>query len=218
VQAVIFDFGNTLFAHASLADTIVEASRNLGVDVDPEIAGRIALRIHDAAHTPEELALGRDLDASVWAARWPVIYSLADEVVEGAGAEIHRLMHAPDRWLPFAATADTVQRLHATGVRVGVLSNTGWDVRTVFRHHGLDRFIDAVALSYEIGAVKPQIVAFWRACDLLGVTPTHTLMVGDDTVADAGAARAGLRTLLLPLAEAGSDNGVGLVAELLTRT
>ena len=105
---------------------------------------------------------------------------------------------------------DLIQRL--------ILPTSGWDVRTVFRHHGLDGLVDAFALSYEIGAVKPQPEAFERACALLGADPSLTLMVGDDTVADAGAARAGLRTLLLPVVEAGSDNGVGLVAELFSRT
>jgi len=213
-RAVIFDFGNTLFANSDLSQTIADAFRNLGADVDPDIVGPLGMRIYDAAHTPEEWALGRDLDASVWAERWLVHYAIADEVIAGAGAEIYRLMHAPERWIPFATTADTLRRLHEAGVPVGVLSNTGWDIRTVFRHHELDQFIDAFALSYEIGCAKANPPAFWRACDLLGVTPTQALMVGDDTTADAGAANAGLRTLLLPLQEQGRDNGVGMVLRL----
>jgi FMN phosphatase YigB (HAD superfamily) len=218
VQAVIFDFGNTLFAHAPLPDTVVAAARSLGVELTLHHAVELAERIEQAAHTPEELALGRDLSTAVWAARWPALYGIADDVAPGMGLEIHRLMHAPDQWVPFVDTVFTLRRLHAAGVRVGVLSNTGWDVRAVFRHHELVRFVDAFALSYEIGAVKPQSEAFARACALLEVLPADALMVGDDTVADAGAARAGLRTLLLPVVPAGFDNGVGLAAQLFARS
>ena len=218
VQAVIFDFGNTLFAHASLADTIVVAAGRLDVALEHDRAVDLADRIERAAHTPEELSLGRDLDAEVWARRWPVLYGIADEVVAGMGREIDRLMHDPSEWVPFADSFYTVRRLHAVGIRVGVLSNTGWDVRAVFRRHGIDGFVHAFALSYEIGAVKPHSEAFARACALLDVDPVDALMVGDDIVADAGAARAGLRTLLLPVVAPAADNGVGLVAQLLTRT
>jgi len=213
---VLFDFGNTLFAHASLARTIELGARRCGAAVSFATALELARRIDRAAHAPEELALGRDLDAAVWSSSWQRLYAVADEVAAGVGDEVYRLMHDPAEWMPFEATKDTLRRLRGHGVRVGVLSNTGWDIRVVFDHLGLAGFIDTFVLSCEIGAVKPKAEAFVLACEQLGVEPSGVLMVGDDVVADIGACGVGLRTLLLPPAAAGSDNGIGLVAKLLT--
>lgn len=84
------------------------------------------------------------------------------------------------------------------------MSNIGWDLRPVFREHGLDGFVDAYVLSYEHGVAKPDERLFRTACEALGVTPRETLMVGDDVRADGGATAAGCALELverLPVAE-----------------
>ena len=98
-----------------------------------------------------------------------------------------------------------------------MVSNTGWDVRSVFEHHGLADLVSTFVLSYEVGCVKPGREMFDLACERLGRSAHEVLMVGDDPVADAGAAAAGLLTLLVPAAEPGVDNGLGAVQRLLTR-
>ena len=77
------------------------------------------------------------------------------------------------------------------GISVGVVSNIGWDLRPVFRAHGLDRFVDTYALSYEHGVRKPDPRLFRVACTALDVDPCTVLMVGDDRRADGGAAALG---------------------------
>jgi putative hydrolase of the HAD superfamily len=74
---------------------------------------------------------------------------------------------------------------------VGVVSNIGWDLRPVFRAHGLDPYVDAYVLSYEHGIQKPDPRLFKTACTALGVEPRDVLMVGDDRRADGGAAALG---------------------------
>lgn len=219
IGAVLFDFGNTLFAHAPLAATIVAAGRSLGRDVQPEWAAALAATIEQVAHTPDELARGRDLDDEVWRERWHVLYGLGDDLVPGLGAEVFRLMHEPAEWQPYASTVEVLATLRDAGVPIGVVSNTGWDVRTVFAHHLLTSHVDQFVLSYETDAVKPSRRIFDTACRRLGCAPDAVLMVGDDPVADAGAVRAGMRTLLLPALPPGADNGlagvVGLVGRVL---
>lgn len=211
LQGVLFDFGGTLFGHEPFEATVGRALRSCGAEVGtPEVAA-LAARIHAAAHRPEELALGRDLDPEVWRRRWQVLYGAADEVATGAGAALYRLMHEPAEWHPFARAGEVLAVLQATGVRIGVLSNTGWDVRTVFEHWDLARYVDAFTLSYEVGAVKPSPEAFRRAFAAMGVDPSVALMVGDDPTADSGAVVVGARTLLLPAARPGADNGLGAV-------
>jgi HAD superfamily hydrolase (TIGR01549 family) len=211
-RAVIFDFGNTLFAHALLADTLLAAATAQGAAITAKEATACAARIESAAQSTAERALGRDLDAEVWESQWRRLYSAADRFGKGLGDEVYRRMHAPEEWVPYRETEATLRRLHRHGVHVGVLSNTGWDVRSVFRRHGYEAWIDAFGLSYELGEVKPSPAAFTAMCALLGTEPRDVVMVGDDVIADAGAAHAGLRTLLLPVAAPGADNGISLAA------
>lgn len=212
---MLFDFGNTLFAHAPLADTIEAEAAALGHRMGAAWSMEVAARIDAAARMPHELARGRDLSARVWQERFGVLYTAADEEVPGLGAAVYRAMHAPDRWLPYASTAATLASAHERLARVAVVSNTGWDVRTVFAHHRLQQMVTGFVLSYEIGVTKPAPEIFLAACAALGSTPRATLMVGDDPVADAGAVRAGLPTVLLPAKPAGADNGLALVTRLI---
>lgn len=208
VAAVLFDFGNTLFGHDSLAVTIERCATELGMPIEPSVATAIAAEIDRAAHTEAELALLRDLDDAVWDRRWRVLYSIADRWVPGLGTALMRDMHDPRSWVPFATTVTTLRELAAAGISIGVVSNTGWDVRAVFRAYELELHIDHFVLSYEVGLVKPNPAMFTEACRRLEARPDETLMVGDDLRADSGATAAGLRVLLLPIVATGADNGV----------
>ncbi|WP_344631802.1 HAD-IA family hydrolase [Streptomyces glaucosporus] len=97
----------------------------------------------------------------------------------------------PEAWRPYPDTAEVLGALRERGVPVAVVSNIGWDLRPVFRAHGLDRHVDAYVLSFEHGLRKPDPGIFRLACDTLGVDPGETLMVGDNPHADAGAAALG---------------------------
>lgn len=213
-RAVLFDFGHTLFAHPPLAATIVEAGRRVGRRIDNAEATELAAEIDRLAHLPAEIARGRDLDAAVWAQRFGVLYRVADDHHPGLGEQIYDMMHAADQWVPYPATATTLAALNDRKIPIGVVSNTGWDVRTVFVHHGLADLIDQFILSCEVGAVKPDAKIFHAALDALGVAADEALMVGDDPLADVGAQRVGLATLLVPPRPPGSDNGVGIVASM----
>ena len=215
IRAVLFDFGNTLFAHDPLATTIARLSEQLGTHMDVNRATEIAAAIDAAAHTSAELLHPRDLDADVWQERWALLYGIADRDVDGLGAALLADMHDPDRWLPFTATGAVLTALHADDVRVGVVSNTGWDVRTAFARHGLGELVDSYTLSYEAGCTKPDPRIFHLACAALDVEATDTLMVGDDARADSGAIAAGLRVLLLPPTPPGTDNALGTVLPLV---
>jgi HAD superfamily hydrolase (TIGR01493 family) len=214
VRGVLFDFGNTLFAHDPLSITIAECARRLGVPMSPEQADDLAERIDAAAMTPDELAHVRDLDAAVWSRRWQILYGIADEWAARLGEEINRDMHEPLAWIPYLQTGATLRALHDHGVAVGIVSNTGWDVRAVFAAHSMSGFVTSFTLSYEAGAVKPDRKIFDVACDSLGLSADQVVMVGDDPQADSGAALAGIRTLLLPALPPHNDNGVGTVLGL----
>lgn len=215
VRGVLFDFGSTLFAHAPLAETIESVCAELGEPRTADWAAALAARVETAAHTDDELRYPRDFDAAVWRERWHVLYALADDDVPGLGAAIYESMHDPQQWRPYATAAATLARIHRAGVRTAIVSNTGWDVRTVFAAQHLDHLVDAFVLSYEVGAVKPAAMIFRIACDAIGMPPGDCLMVGDDARADSGGVAVGLRVLLVPALAPGSDNGVEAAARIV---
>ncbi|MGG2463660.1 HAD family hydrolase [Streptomyces sp. RGM 3693] len=102
--------------------------------------------------------------------------------------ERHR---TPEAWLPYPDAAEVLTALHHRGIRTGVLSNIGWDLRPVLRAHGLDHHLTACVLSYEHALQKPDPRLFALACRELGVAPPRVLMVGDDRTADGGATAVG---------------------------
>jgi HAD superfamily hydrolase (TIGR01509 family) len=209
LDGVLFDFGGTLFDHDPEPTLLVREAARLGVELLPSDAGALWADIEAAAMHPDEVARGRDLDARVWAERWRALYGAADRVVAGLGAALDRVMLDPATWLPFEGALDVLRSLHERRVRIGVVSNTGWDIRTALRFHGVDELLTATVLSFEAGVVKPDPAIFELACARLGSEPARTLMVGDNPAADGGATRAGLPVWLVPPAgRAGRDNGL----------
>lgn len=216
IRAVLFDFGHTLFAHVPGPEVIETESARLGHPLNPTEAVELWAEIDAAAMDPTEVARGRDLDGDVWRTRWTVLYALADRAVAGLGAALDHSFHDPHAWVPYADTAPTLAALTHAGIRIGVVSNTGWDVRTPFQVRGLDCSVDAFTLSYECKATKPDPAIFLEACAAIGATPAETLMVGDDARADRGALDAGLAGVVLvdPATPMGDVHGL----EVVTRT
>ncbi|MDQ6696678.1 MAG: HAD family hydrolase [Actinomycetota bacterium] len=213
-DAVLFDFGGTLFGHTTGPQLVVEAARTIDVDLAPEVAVSLWADIDAAAMDPEEVALGRDLDASVWQTRWAVLYGLADRAAAGLGAAIDATMNDPWAWLPHADAVPVLETLQAADVAIGLVSNTGWDVRAPFAVRGIERFLGNVVLSYEVGLVKPDPAIFLLACEAAGSIPSRTLFVGDNPWTDGGAIAAGLGVLLVPPAALGAAHGLMGAARL----
>jgi HAD superfamily hydrolase (TIGR01549 family) len=90
---------------------------------------------------------------------------------------------------------DLLAGLRAQGVRTGLLTNgPSWMQRHKVEVLELEPQLDAIAISEEIGAAKPDPAAFAAAVDLLGADAAETVMVGDHVDWDVrGALDAGLR-------------------------
>ena len=96
--------------------------------------------------------------------------------------------------------AETVRELHARGVALGVISNTGRTPGRVLRRllddAGLLPYFDVLAFSDEMGTRKPAAEIFRRVLDEAGVISTRAVHVGDDPVTDvAGARGVGMRAI-----------------------
>lgn len=122
----------------------------------------------------------------------------------------------PEGWVAYPDAVPTLQALQQRGIRTAAVSNVGFDFRPVLDGLGLLRHLDAVVLSYEVGAIKPDAAIFRAALAAVGLDdPARALMVGDHATADGGAADAGIRTLLIPMSPPGAPHGLGAVLALV---
>lgn len=94
----------------------------------------------------------------------------------------------------FEDAVETIRSLRARGLKIGILTNGPSELqRRKLRRIGIEGEVDAVAVSEEIGASKPDPQAYERAVAMLGLRPAEVAMVGDHVVNDvAGALAAGL--------------------------
>lgn len=207
IRAVLFDFARTLFRFAEPAQLIRDVAIQQGrtdVAADAEALARL---LNEAHLHPEVIALWERGDISEvahlayrtgWIARVAELKSILDPLAAA--------MADPTRWPVYADTAEVLAGVAERGVPIAVVSNIGWDIRAAFALHGLDRYIDVWALSYEVGAVKPNPAIFKFALERLGVAGRDALMVGDTPAADGAATVVGCRVFLLPGNEAATTS------------
>jgi len=220
IEAVLFDFHSTLvdqgdphawlelaWRHTGRAGSVRQA---LGGEASDRLAAWVdRIWEHVVEVDPENR---RDLSSQ----EHRQVYDRLVERVPGVdpvlAASLYEVML--ETWVPYDDALPTLRALRARGLKLALISNVGVDVRGVLERGGMGGLFDAVILSFEVGAVKPDRSIFQRALDALGVPAARALMVGDNAVDDAGAARLGVRTLLLPRTQ-GVAHGLDLVQRLV---
>ncbi len=212
--AVLFDFSDTLFRLEQGPDAVLATVRHLGGAMDAAEAAAVHARIADgfAAHAETDAARERDRSADAHRSYFTALYDAAGVGVDGFPAALYERMVAPEAWQPYADTRQTLEALRVRRVPVAVVSDIGWDIRGAFAAHDLLGLVDAWALSFEVGAVKPDGAMFRAPCGDLGVPPEEALMIGDNPVRDGGAAAYGLAAYILPGGGAAARRERGLDA------
>ncbi|MFJ4324229.1 HAD family hydrolase [Streptomyces tricolor] len=205
MAAVLFDFSGTLFRVETTESWLRAVLAGAGHTLpEPELT-RTARALEAAGALPggaEPEEIPADL-AQLWAVR-----DQSAELHRAAYTGLSRRVTLPDAglydalydrhmtpaaWTPYPDSAQVLRTLRDRGVGVAVVSNIGWDLRPVFREHGLDACVDTYVLSYEHGVQKPDPRLFSVACEALDADPRRVLMVGDNRAADGGAAALGCR-------------------------
>ncbi|WP_329496274.1 HAD family hydrolase [Kitasatospora herbaricolor] len=180
-KLVLIDLDHTLIERrVPVADSIAAfcAARGLDQDATRRLAAALKERTSPEAFATLREPLGLPGSTEeLWAA---YVATLAADVT-----------HEP-------ATLTGLDRLRAAGWTVGVLSNGVTDVqRAKIRSAGIHHHVDAVCISEEAGARKPDPEIFRIAAERCGhpLTPT-TWMVGNNPATDiTGATAAGIRSL-----------------------
>jgi FMN phosphatase YigB (HAD superfamily) len=227
MRAVLFDFQGTLAQVEAPDRAVALAADACGVRLDPAVsvelgealvaAGWVGPGGSHPVKLPPHLVdtwEGRDLSMEAHRAAYGSLGDTLGTGIPGLGAALYHRFTDPAGWIAYEDTVSTLRRLNESGVPVAVVSNIGFDMRPMAGAMGFAEYVDGYALSYELGCCKPDPEIFIRACELIGVKPDDTLMVGDNMV-DAGAVRAGCLSLVLPAAPAGAVRGLSSVLSLL---
>lgn len=101
---------------------------------------------------------------------------------------------------------------------VGLLSNhVGRWARALLERFALMSFFDAVLISSDIGARKPDLLTYERICQLLDVPPEHSVYIADEEEDLIGCQDAGMFPIFIPGEDASSSVGfrVESVSDLL---
>ncbi|MGP9022227.1 HAD family hydrolase [Streptomyces sp. BR1] len=203
IEGVLFDFSGTLLRVESTHEWLSATLDESGIAAPEEQVTLWARQLKEVGALPggsnplrvpphlTELWATRDQSSALHRAAYTGLareVTLSDPQLYTALYDRHM---TPAAWHPYPDTKAVLTGLRERGVKVAVVSNIGWDLRPVFRTHGLDGLVDAYVLSYEHGVQKPDARLFRAACEAVGCDPGEVLMVGDDRRADGGAAALG---------------------------
>jgi putative hydrolase of the HAD superfamily len=215
IDAVLFDWGDTLFESPHAPSVILDYARTQKIPMDSATAEEMWRELWEAGKTPEEHAKGRDLSRVAHRQVWLDLFKRANARLPGIDQVLYERVMDASIWKPYPDTAPTLRSLRSREIRIGVVSNHAFDLRPFFREFGLADYIDAYTLSYEVGVAKPARRMFTEACRMLRVEAINALMVGDDAVSDGGAAAAGLQVHILPGYAHGGKRGLERVLQIV---
>jgi putative hydrolase of the HAD superfamily len=212
LRAVLFDAGNTLvfLDYARLAEGV---NAVLGLS----LTGRGLAQHASAAARAMERAAGTDQERA--AAYLETLFLLGGVPAPRLGdvrSCLGRMHGERHLWSAVAErSGESLARLRAAGLRLGVVSNSDGRVEQALQAAGLREYFDVVLDSALVGVEKPDPRIFRAALDALGVAPEEALYVGDLYEVDVlGARAAGMPAVLLAQPEAGSPPGCRTVASL----
>jgi HAD superfamily hydrolase (TIGR01509 family) len=220
LDAVLFDFHGTLAMTIDPVAWVTSAAADCGVSLDRGKATILADRLAAAGGLPgqgkprrippqlSEVWANRDLYEYAHREAFTGLAATVPADIPGLAEAIYERVLTASAWQVYPDALPTFTALYAAGVKLGVVSNIGFDIRPLLDGWGLTGLCDAVVLSYEVGYIKPDVKIFQKACAQLGADPERTLMVGD-TAADAGAVQAGCSALIVCAAPPGKPNGLG---------
>ena len=142
--------------------------------------------------------------------------------LDACAREIYREWAACQHFELYDDVPGVLRDLAASGVRIGLISNTQRCLTSFQSHFELNGLISATISSFEHGFMKPHPTIFAAALERMGVEPREAVMVGDSVRQDIeGALGAGMRAVLLqrnPLPVGGEAalraRGVPVIASL----
>lgn len=205
IEAVLFDFGGTLYDYSTLARAEAESTGALlewaGVKLDSgalQQHRRESSRAVFTQYLSQPYYLHRDLFSDSMRAFVEAAGGTVDDELLARYRKIQWEGHARDLELR-PGTTETLSRLRERGLHIGMVSNIDDDqLDHMLEFTKLRPYFDAILSSESAKSCKPDREIFRQALESAGCQPDAALFVGDSRSADiAGANDCGLRSVLI---------------------
>lgn len=217
-NAVMFDNGDTLFYKPNPQAAIARIAASLDRPIDDATAAHAcwAVKARKRALADPSLVFQRNRSAEGHRRYYTSCYAPLDEIVPGlADAFYEQFKTAPESMIPYPDTESTLLALRQAGLAIGIVSNTGWNIRGGYERAGFHSLIDSYVLSFEHGIAKPEREMWQLACTELDVRPQAAVMVGNNPYADSGASELGCTAVILPAVDRGQKRGLSVALGLV---
>jgi HAD superfamily hydrolase (TIGR01509 family) len=195
LRAVLFDAGNTLvfLDYIRLADEV-------GAALGMALTGPGLARYTSEASRAMEEAGGSDQQrAATYLEALFLLGGVPRERLDEVRRCLARMHQERHLWSSVdQRSGESLRRLRAAGLRLGVVSNSDGRAEQALEAAGLREYFDVVIDSGKLGIEKPDPRIFHAALEALDVTPDEALYVGDLYEVDVlGARAAGIEAVLL---------------------
>ncbi len=206
LRAVLFDAVGTLFElREPVGETYARFAGEQGAEIPAsridEAFGRVLAAAPPNAHPELEAAARPEAERAWWRQRVRETLRAADQMVrvpdfEAYFGALFGHYATADAWALRAGVAPALEALAARSVKLAVVSNFDARIGTLLAGLGIAVHFRAIVGPTETGVVKPDVRAFARALEALGVSADAAAYVGDPPEAEFRAARSlGLRVL-----------------------
>jgi putative hydrolase of the HAD superfamily len=167
-----------------------------GIDVDPSAFDRAV------AEAASGLEPGDDIyDAQLYVDYTKrIIVGMGGQgaALDAAAREIYDEWAACQHFAMYEDVPDVLRALHASGLKIGLISNSHRCLASFQTHFDLQGLFAATVSSLEHGYMKPHPSIFQAALRSAGVDACDAVMVGDSLMHDVdGARRLGMRGVLV---------------------
>jgi putative hydrolase of the HAD superfamily len=186
IRAIVFDVGGTLIYPADpVGETYARLAYAYGVKLPAE-ATTAAFREAMKCSSPRPKGtIPCDGNDRAW---WKQVVTrsmqenaFADPVAfEAFFEEVYLHFAKPEAWGIYPEALEVLETLYDHAIELVVLSN--WDARlhTVLDGNGLGEFLPQRFISAELGWEKPDPVIYRHVAEILRLSPSALLSIGDD--------------------------------------
>ena len=138
-DAVFFDNGDTLFHKPLAPPAIMSLAGELGVRIAAEGAHEAweAVKREKRSIDDAELVFGRNRSAEGHRRYYLRCYEPLESLCPGLAEAFYlEFKTSATSMLPYPDTRATLEAIHRAGIPVGIVSNTGWNIREGYERAG----------------------------------------------------------------------------------
>ena len=206
-EALLLDAMGTLIGlRRSVGHTYAELAADFGLTLEPAAIDRVFPRIYrqapplafpglegNALRQAELDWWGERIGASVAAAS----QTRADELPPGLVETLFERFADAALWQVYPEVPACIERWRSRPLKLAVVSNFDSRLPPLLADLGLAAALDALVVSSQVGAAKPDPAPFQRALQILQLEAHQVWHVGDSPEDELGARAAGIRCLMV---------------------